>query len=329
MGAYYCARCFSASKIAPEFDEISGNFVCKNCKSKTTRCPSCDSIVSSGDIINMEYVISSRSERRIKVCRKCQATYSRIRNYTYTPPIKFFMDEGETRKTADFFGTEIEVGFAEGAEINNISSIFDKNAFCWTAFDSSVGHGFEIKILPMTLKYLKNNYQDVLKEVWELSDHEHIHKNRTSLGMHVHMNNFRFNFAQELVLASMFIKDLGFSRRFGKRTKSEAERWFKSVFDFAPPESPNDCRDIMLSGEHYLPITFSRKASTYEVRLFKTTLDPKVYISRIETLQNIKDFCREFIIDPYEPFEHSELLSVYASWLKDNGREEDEVCASS
>jgi len=328
MPSYYCGRCDAAVTKKPKKNPVDGSYLCVRCMERIVTCKTCGSKVYSGETTTPRIYVGSSDEANITACFKCIDSVSKIRNYTFTPPMHFFFDEEtESLKNSDFFGTEVEVQFRAGTPINQVSSIFNKNAFCWTTFDSSVGHGFELKILPMTLKYLEKNGDECLRELWDLVNHPAKNKNPSGLGMHVHLNSTRFEYDDELTLASFFMRDPVWSAKFGKRTQAEAERWFADLYRRYPAQTPIECRETMLRGRHYVPITKTSKRPTYEVRVFRSTVDPKVYIDRIRTLQNIKDFCRIYRLDPDEPVNHKDLLSDYRDWVTANSKQKgDLIC---
>lgn len=326
MGMYVCDICRQCRKAKPHINPLNGRYICGYCLRKISKCPNCDSFEFPENIYKSKYHVGQGEEGY--ECNNCMGTIPKIRTYSFTPPMSFFFNEDEDLKTTDFFGTEIEVGFTDDAKINRISGIFDKNVYCWPAYDTSIGHGFELKILPMSLKFLRETLDTSLSELWELNNHPQIKMSRANLGMHVHMSTQRMSYIAQCNLATFF-GDLKFCKVFGARNASEVNRWFTgliALFRTYPTPTPQQFRGVMMSGEHHTNISYSRKR-TYEVRIFCSTLDKNLYLSRIEALQNIKDFCRSFVCEPDEVLSHSDLLSEYKKWMSANQRQEDMVCA--
>jgi|GEM_PF-3096636 hypothetical protein len=209
------------------------------------------------------------------------------------------------KKNILYSGVELEVV----ADRSRISDVFNSLGldYCITKKDSSISNGFEIVTIPATLEQHTIKFEKFLTDgISQISTDD-------SCGMHVHMT--KKVIPGSSLLKMQFFMNACFNREFMDKVAGRVSETYAVL---TPPK--NGWRDFLdrrqvnklKVSERYVGLN-TRKPSTVEFRIFKSTLDYPTFISNIEFCYALVDFCNKTPINRF----HLNFIN-FLDYLKDS-----------
>lgn len=217
-------------------------------------------------------------------CRECRDV--QIYGYHGWRGRTVFMstDDEQVNEHTLYFGLEIEVSGPERYKslIAPVADIFHLE------HDSSIGSGFEMISQPMTLAYIKANY-DRIKSVLDalanagMKSHDAAH-----CGLHIHTSRKAYKDINAVKRAGGIVNALREEMyKFARRDNSCSYCTYTDIGD-APTDEE---LDRLLSLDRYNAVNFTNMSSdrkqTIEYRIFRGTLNATTLLASVELVNNI------------------------------------------
>jgi hypothetical protein len=235
------------------------------------------------------------------VCPECSAVTESlkeeqkeyIRSYSYKPNPKYY---GDFQKDL-LLGIELEVdnGGEDSRKAKELLKIFngeEEEKFVYVKHDGSLHSGLEIVSHPATLLY----HLDVIPwgRAFEfLRNNGYDSDNVGTCGLHVHINRLflgkTYRSITTVEARLLFFVETFWSQlvKFSRRTEYQLSRWSNRY----------GTTDYELALEYnmesrYYALNFQNKA-TIEFRLFRGTLDPKIFEATLKLVHYITKYCKK------------------------------------
>lgn len=228
------------------------------------------------------YLKSSLVDGKCRECRDVQ-----IYGYHGWHGRTIFMctDEEQVDEHTLYFGLEIEVSGPERYKslVAPIADIFHLE------HDSSIGSGFEMISQPMTLGYIKANYDRIKSVLDELANAGMKSHDAAHCGLHIHTSRKAYKDINAVKRAGGIVNALRDEMyKFARRDNSCSYCAYTYISD-APTDEE---LDRLLSLDRYNAVNFTnmnggRRKQTIEYRIFRGTLNATTILASVELVNNI------------------------------------------
>lgn len=216
-------------------------------------------------------------------------------------------EEG-TDSTLPFLGWELEVEL-EGAEPEAVTDWVDNVQWLEYKHDGSLDRGVEMASSPMTLGWVKENEAKIKALLKHLRNNGIESDETGTCGMHVHINRGAFVGDHAYRFISFVYrpsnKDFIFTVS-GRHGESDFDRWasckFDPTYDYTTGtyvEAPADFdaavrakADGLTSMGKYQAVNTGSGHGTYEVRIFKGTLNEERFFKNLELVTAMWEFTK-------------------------------------
>jgi hypothetical protein len=223
--------------------------------------------------------------------------------------------------TGVHMGIELEVG-GEPREIQTIVNEFDGNEeFVYMCEDGSVD-GVEIITLPMTLEFIRSGFpfRDMLAELNQAGcTADGGFDGRDGIGIHIHVGREQFRNDKGRHNAAHVYRWIKFL--YSVRTETEthiarrsSERWAKYA-KLDRGELARKSRRYATGDNRYVAVN-TTNAATYEVRVFKSTLDYREFMRNVEFVAASVEYARTGMRDI--PLTQAMTWAGFADFIRDN-----------
>lgn len=188
----------------------------------------------------------------------------------------------EDENTEMYFGTEVET---QGPDRN---AAFVLRGNCKDIFhlerDGSIGQGFEIISMPMSLNYIYSRAEDIRQMFADLYAHGQKGHNATNAccGFHIHVSRKAFKNEDAIMKANALIN------QFQHENEKLARRKNSHYYSYNMVNGIVTKQKVQLNCGHCYAVNNSN-ANTVEFRIFRSTLNLETYIGTIEFVKNIVD----------------------------------------
>jgi len=298
----YCKKCWvkytQSCEICDEvfaFDHlynINHTKYCGSCmRERFVRCYSCHTFIHKSEnnyIITPDRIQreSLNSDYNWVICNDCYHNGRwLIHDYSFEPPFTFYKTEKD-KKTNLYYGIELEVE----APQNKTDIILRLPDFIYVKADCSIENGFELVTHPATYNWLKEN-----KNVWDsiltniLNDCYSF--NTPTCDIHIHLSKNAFNRFHLYKFMNFIYRNPKFSNTIGQKTRTNSNpSRFKQMFKEDNKQLIRKAKELTNYHEdRYVGINLARK-DTIEIRIFKGTLNPKLFWKNIEFVEALYNF---------------------------------------
>lgn len=272
------------------------------------RCTSCETLRRTYD---------QRSRFRSYSLDDAPVGTGRIFNYSFTPQPLVFRGDGPF-----YYGMELEL------EVNDLrTNVSDAAELATESLgqlgylkeDGSIDYGFEIVSTPMSYQFFTENYPwDMLSQLRE----QGCRTNRGT-GIHVHVSKAGFTPAHAYKWMKFWYRNQGplevFARRGGSRwaefsqdERHRVKHYCKGDMRTGPRGQSNYYGPIRYSAINVLP------PNTYEVRVFRSSLSPRVARATLGLVAATVDYTRD--ITPRDITQHGAWdWGQFTKWVRKQG----------
>lgn len=253
-----------------------------------------------------------------------------VRGYTKTSAFVFLVSNKEQwtseRNGMVFMGTELEVEAVKGDcdDIAQVAHDIFTPYHCELKEDGSLNNGFEIVSQPMTLEYIRNVFP--YKRLLELRDAGARSADTKTCGLHVHINRGFFNnrYTSMYRFMSMFHYNNEIWKKIAGRGDVIHCSWSdggyekERMLDYVRYAVSKGMNGVRNNYERYVPINL-QNSNTIELRFFRGTLRPEVFLARIEAV----DAVARYSISTRNSINIKKAYDwgTFRSWAEDNGYE--------
>lgn len=266
-GYVHCRNCYKWHKES-ELQLVGVYEYCQKCIDRMTPCVCCGKLCFS------------------KVCNTCRdTTHSMIKSYSHKPNPKMLHNGDNGR----FFGLEIELSFAEEwerikflVELSNTKFYKEENVYCKS--DGSISdYGVEVVTHPMTHDFIFKNadfldFADVLYKYGKINE---------SCGGHIHTNRNVLQSDTDTKICYLFNKyPEACENKCDRNDLGDLEQWASPSYDCKKECTFDYFMDNADFEERYQALNL-KNSKTIEFRLFSSTTDLDVIISRIEWIERL------------------------------------------
>jgi hypothetical protein len=326
-GGCVCQHCFDENYAECECGNVGSQddytyfndrYYCSDCYGESLcSCDDCGTTLFRDDA----FYENDGDECYCGRCHRRAHANRAIHDYSYQPDYRFFCMEEEKNSKPLYLGLELEVESNGNEDLQPKA----KRMIDWMKTekidhlyyfktDGSLENGFEICAMPMTLKYIKKNSK--LKQMTEWMKNNGLSSyKKGSCGFHIHMarNFFKNNEIGKMrgFFSSCYLQIFKLSKRGDNNTYAAKENYTWKEFK----------EGIGQSGRYWALNTNTNKA-TYEVRIFRGTLNFKRLMASIEFVQAVSEYIKQagflsmFQIGKYG----GNIWSNFLFWTKRDGR---------
>lgn len=283
MNCIFCGRTF---RYAERRFYVFGNGIngesCRECwEVRFGRCSQC------GDSHWRENLRTTHDNTIL--CHRCYRHYSPIGNYHSNPEPEFHRLEYENTR---YFGIELEVETMK-ANLRELAVEFKKflsqlgiNNKLFIKSDGSLNNGFEICTQPTTLQFAhKSLYLYEILQWLRFNGFFSYEEGRC--GLHIHFSLFDLKPSHKRKLRIFVNKCQSHLKRFSKR-KSFSYCQFTDLLDTNGVE---DVKEFAQDGRYHA-LNINTQKSTYEMRVFRGTLDHPRFLASLQFTDAMIEFCK-------------------------------------
>lgn len=282
-GYIQCDMCSSYVKESDVTIAGNGDSLCPDCADHTAQCDDCGCRFYEDDLED-------------GLCEECEREQEDERDhydyesphYTSLDPLRFY-DCGEADPL--YFGIELEMECTDCDE-----SIYEASMSLpeWTSVtsDCSLNHGMEVRSHPQSWEWLQKNGQEEWGKVLSLRHSGWRGYKTTTAGIHIHMSINSFSTLQLFKFLKLLYENRDFTLAISRRTASKFDYWGGVSNDGGADEASmrkkaNDkhsyCKSTAVNMVH---------DGTIEIRIFRSTLDPKGFFGNIEFCKAVYEFTK-------------------------------------
>jgi hypothetical protein len=252
-----------------------------------------EELLSSGDYRICDTCYTIHAGRQ---CPFCADTAQVIRDYSYTPPLRFLDTPNSSSEL--FFGIELEIERCDprygpmdnrtGSHREGLALVPD---WCYVKYDSSVKYGFEMVTHPMSLNWMNDNIQPFIYNFSLWRDLGYRSADVGTCGMHIHMSKIAFTHAQLYKFMYMVYAHPSFSLLLSQRSMPSFEQWaspFASKYDYTTRAKTKH----QGTRSRHDAVNISNKP-TIELRIFAGTLNPLTFGKNLDTAIAMYRFAKD------------------------------------
>lgn len=232
-----------------------------------------------------------------------------VNEYDYDPSVDFIVSKRESAETNKdhrlYLGLEWEMdhGGTNGANSFMINSALSKNkSYSWTMKDGSLESGIEIATMPATLEahMTEFDYDTACVVASSLDYRGH---DCSSAGIHVHMSRKFFGRDSKIQMYKGALMALVLERnwddfvRFSRRRYNRLDQWAKKkdmIQNLPVSPTPEDYEKTFKDRygyDKYVALN-TNKDSTFELRIFKSTLKADTIKATLQLVNNLASWVK-------------------------------------
>jgi len=332
--AKVCQVCDEGYVADVGFDYNNSEALCLSCASENIWCDSGDHWTTNGTtyIRSYTYCYDCAYEEGYERCDDCDDWYHQdsycgscddggaqgVHSYSYKPdPLFGWVEEVDgdlsnrsARRGVLFMGLEIEVECKSGRISNGVDVLRDKfgtsEDYIYLKTDGSLNHGFEIVTHPRTLASHKSMDLQGFKA---LADAGFRGWNTSTCGIHVHVNRDGFNgvphqWRWTRLFANNQAEFVILAGRDSNQWATFSEMKQKLSHAFKYQRGRGDSRYEAINLTNY---------ETFEVRIFKSSLNPQRIAMIMELIDATVEYTRHLTV--HEISDHALEWEKFAEWV--------------
>jgi hypothetical protein len=229
-------------------------------------------------------------------CPFCVNTAQVIRDYNYTPALRFLDTPNSSAEL--FFGIELEIercgpqyGPMDNATRSHTAGLALVPDWCYVKYDSSVKFGFEIITHPMSFNWMHEHVHELVDTFGRLKALGYRSADVGTCGMHIHMSKIAFTHAQLYKFMYMVYAHPSFSLLLSQRSMASFEQW---ASPFASKDDYTARAKTKRQGgrSRHDAVNISNKP-TIELRVFAGTLNPLTFHKNLDTAIALYQFAKD------------------------------------
>lgn len=274
----YCQQCEDLTSL-DELEEFEGDYYCERCfEDSFGRCDGCDETFCNDDL---RY--SENDDRYY--CENCYPQNNEnILDHDYRPQPIFYQSEKDTKNPL-FFGIELEVE-SNGGEFDCI--VKHQPDWTYAKEDSSINNGFEIVTMPFSWLWYNEHLNEFSVMLGRLRSKKFSSYETNTCGIHIHLSKSAFStlhFFRFLTFFYLNEENKSFILKISQRLNENNIRQWASLWDTQTKDLVYKVKDGNSFGR-YTAVNTQNK-NTYEVRIFKGTLNLKSFRKNVEFCQAV------------------------------------------
>jgi hypothetical protein len=318
-GTDYCPECrpehipcFGCNSLFLDNDltEIDGEYYCEMCRDEEFGfCQHCENLVALDDLqeFDGDYYCESCFDDNFGCCDGCSKTFcnddlryhqgqdgcycencypqdnENIHDHDYKPRLTFYKSEKDTKNPL-FFGIELEVE-SYGSDYDCIVGHLPD--WTYAKEDSSINNGFEIVTMPFSWLWYNEHLNEFSAMLGRLRSKKFSSYETSTCGIHIHLSKTAFStlhFFRFLTFFYLNEENKSFILKISQRLRDQMNQW-SSLWDTQTKDLVYKVKDGNDFGR-YTAVNTQNK-NTYEVRIFKGTLNLKSFCKNVEFCQAV------------------------------------------